>query len=525
MCSVAMMETKHVVIVGGGTAGWLAAARLGAMRRAGIGITVVESPNVATVGVGEGTWPSMRTTLQSIGLSERDVLRHCNASLKQGTLFQGWRNGGSGDSYLHPFSLPPEYANTNLAECWRTGSIPVAFSDAVTAQSALVAQNRAPKTTDTPDYAFAVNYGYHLDAVKFASLLRQHSVERLGVVHISDHVTRVHLDEAGFIASIDLQNGEKLCGDLFIDCTGQRSLLLAEVLGAEFTSVADILPNNRALVAQVPYADASAEINSCTLSTAMDNGWVWDIGLQNRRGVGYVHDANRISVEQAETTLRDYIASTSDEATANSVRVRALEFDPGYRATPWLKNCVAIGLSAGFIEPLEASALAMIEQGVSWLVENFPSNRALMEPVGRSFNRKMTDNWDSIVEFLKLHYVLSKRDDSEYWRFARSAGSTPQVLLDKLALWQLRAPWHTDSPRVDALFPAASYQYVWLGMDGHAESSSPPVSPDSNRLKSLDRTLNSVREKALALSRSMPGNRELLTALCREDGATERAVG
>lgn len=519
-----MQATQRVVIVGGGTAGWLAAARLGAMQRAGVSITLVESPNVPTVGVGEGTWPSMRATLQAIGLSEREMLSYCNASLKQGTLFRGWRDGEQRDVYLHPFSLPPEYSSTNLAEYWRAGGLEVPFSDVITPQAMIAATNRAPKTADTPDYAFALNYGYHLDAVKFADLLRKHSVDRLGVHHVLDHVNEVHQDAEGYLTRIDLEGGGVLEGDLFIDCTGQRALLLNDHMGAEFTSMRGVLPNNRAVVTQVPYVNPDDEIHSCTQSTAQACGWIWDIGLQSRRGVGYVHDADFISEADAEATLRAYVAETASPDIAEAVQCRVLNFEPGYRDTPWLNNCVAVGLSAGFIEPLEASALAMIEQAVSFLVDNFPHDRALMGPVSRAFNAKMQDHWASIIEFLKLHYVLSERDDTEYWRRARDMAGTPEALQDKMALWQIRAPWHSDAPRVDALFPAASYQYVWLGMGGHRKAEPMGRLPEGT-LRELDRTLNGVREKAVKLQKSMPGNRELLNALTLQTRAPELAVG
>ncbi|WP_439102978.1 tryptophan halogenase family protein [Congregibacter sp.] len=521
-----MNLTKQIVVVGGGTAGWLAAARLAAAGFDDVVVTVVESPDVPSVGVGEGTWPTMRSTLQSIGLSEREVLCNCDASFKQGTLFRGWRDGSPEDSYLHPFSLPPEYSTTNFAEYWRAGVLTGSYSDAVTPQSAIAASGQAPKTVETPDYAFAVNYGYHFDAVKFAALLREHCVNKLGVVHVQDHVHAVSLDEHDFIDSVALKEAGILEGDLFIDCTGSRALLLGERLGVGFSSVRHVLPNNRAVVTQVPYTTPEEEIFSCTQSSARSAGWIWDIGLQSRRGVGYVHDADSVSEDEAIATLRSYAAESAGEEAAGGLQTRTLNFEPGYRATPWKNNCIAIGLSAGFIEPLEASALAMIEQAISYLVDNFPVNRSLMAPASRGFNKKMQEHWASIQEFLKLHYVLSRRDDSEYWRRARDPDGTPAALLDKLALWQIRAPWHIDSPRLDALFPAASYQYVWLGMQAHRHSfktrSAGSLSSDASKF--LDRTLFEVREKSLKLKQAMPGNRALLKALTADMENREAAT-
>ncbi len=509
-----MMETRHIVIVGGGTAGWLMAARLGAMADRSFDITLVESPAVPTVGVGEGTWPSMKATLQAIGLSERQLLAECDASLKQGTLFRGWRTGNDDDVYLHPFSLPPEYASKNLAECWRRGGIEKPFHEMVTPQGLIASGYQAPKTHDTPDYAFALNYGYHVDAVKFAALLRQHSITRFNVCHREAHVTGVSCGDDGFLTAVVLDTGERLSGDFFIDCSGHRALLIGEHLGAPLHDAAAVLPNNRAVVTQIPYREPDEEIHSCTQSTAQSAGWIWDIGLQSRRGVGYVHCADFVSEEDATECLRQYAAGNIGAERAADLSFRTLNFKPGFRTTPWINNCVAVGLSAGFIEPLEASALAMVEQAAASLVDSFPVGRALMGPCSRAFNRKMRGHWDSIQEFLQLHYVLSERHDTAYWRAASSVDSISQLLSDKLALWQVRAPWHLDTPRIDELFPAASYQYVWLGMNGHLQSQGLGSGTTRDEvLKELDPILFSVRERALKLQRTMPGNRQLLNAL------------
>ncbi len=520
-----MVATRKVVIVGGGTAGWLVAARLGAMADRRFDITLVESPVVATVGVGEGTWPSMKSTLQAIGLSERTLLQACDASLKQGTLFRGWRTGAEDDVYLHPFSLPLEYASKNLAESWRRGGIEEAFHDLVTPQGLIARGHLAPKTLDTPEYAFALNYGYHVDAVKFAGLLRQHSVSRFSVQHREAHITGVVSGDDGFLSGLVLESGETLEGDLFIDCSGHRGLLIAEHLGADFHDVSDVLPNNRAVVTQIPYQQPDQEIHSCTQSTAQTCGWIWDIGLQSRRGVGYVHCADFVSEADAIQSLRDYAAASIGPELAADLPVRTLNFRPGFRPTPWIKNCVAVGLSAGFIEPLEASALAMIEQATASLVESFPGDRDLMGPCSRAFNSKMEMHWASIQEFLKLHYVLSARDDSDYWRSASSDSGVSQALSDKLALWQCRAPWHLDTPRIDELFPAASYQYVWLGMNGHLRRRENVTEGfREEELRNLDPILFSVRERALKLQRTMPGNRQLLSALCMDEEPSRMRV-
>jgi len=508
------MDKKiDVVIVGGGTAGWLSAARLAAAYPSKLHVTLVESPTIPTIGVGEGTWPSMRSTLQAIGLSERDLIRKCDASFKQGTIFRGWVTGSDQDIYMHPFSLPADYSSQNLAEWWRSRDLSVDFCDHVTPQRSIALANKAPKTGSMPDYAFALNYGYHLDAVKFAALLHDHSVNKLGVKHISADVQHISVEQ-GIITDIKLSDDETLKADLYIDCTGQKGLLIGQHMNSPFSSMRDCLPNNRAIVTQVPYKNADDEIAACTLSTAQTDGWVWDIGLQSRRGVGFVHNSDYLNEEQATQILLDYVKSTSDKSIAEKVKTRAVNFEPGFRPEPWRGNCIAIGLSAGFIEPLEASALAMIEQGISLLIENFPFNSSLNDPASRLFNEIMQGHWKSIREFLVLHYALSRRKDTDYWLRARSSSHIPNGLLDKMQLWQQRAPYHRDAPRYDELFPAASYQYVWLGMGAHQQNNA--VSPSFQGISDqdvVDRILQDVRVKTQQLHKVLPSNRSLIKEL------------
>lgn len=510
-----MTAKKKVVIVGGGAAGWLTAGRLGAALAPGVDVTLIESPTVPTIGVGEGTWPSMRTTLQKIGLSEREVLRHCEASFKQGTLFRNWVTGEANDSYCHPFSLPADYSSLNLAQWWQQTGRTGDFCTAVTPQATVAGACRAPKLADMPDYAFALNYGYHLDAGKFAELLRRHSIDRLGVTYLSADVAEVVRGDNGLIAHLKVSGADPIYADLFVDCTGQKALLIDGCLGSEFRPVNHVLPNNRAVVAQVPYQQPDAEIQSCTVSTAQRYGWIWDIGLQSRRGVGYVHDASYLSEAEARSELLNYIATSTPGFDTSVLETRTIHFEPGYRPQPWRGNCVAIGLSAGFIEPLEASALAMIEQGVSLLVDNFPSDAELLGPVSRMYNQKMQYYWRTILEFLSLHYALSQRDDSPYWRAARDSTRLMPELADKLSLWRARAPAHSDAPRIDELFPAASYQYVWLGMHGPQGSGSPGAGIGPMESERIEPALHEVRERTLQMMQALPGNRNLLNQLAR----------
>ena len=514
---------RKLVIVGGGTAGWITACLVAAEQRSAAGrrpdITLVESPDIPIIGVGEGTWPSMRQTLQKIGLPEASLIRECGASFKQGTRFVAWAQNDPDNHYYHPFSFPAEYSNLNLARFWLENRDKLPFADLVTPQAQVAAAGLAPKQASTPEYAFAVNYGYHFDAGKFAKLLHRHGVEELGIDYVSGNVQVVEDDGQGDISSLVLDTGESIDGDLFVDCTGQRALLIGEHYGVEFKSAKDILFNDAAIAVQVPYAEPHAPIASTTMSTATEAGWIWDIGLQDRRGIGHVYSSAFMSQDAALETVRDYVVDTSPAVEVDDLTFRHIPFEPGYRRDLWVNNCVAVGLSGGFIEPLEASALALIEQAAGMISQQFPVNREVMKVVARRFNDRMQYHWERLIEFLKLHYVLSRRTDSEYWEACRDLRSCPQGLRDKLAVWEQQPPWHDDAPRVDELFPSASYQDVLYGM-GFTPSFEylPGINPelDRKRAEELARTNFDKTRRMLEL---LPTNRDLIEAVLSQSEA------
>lgn len=514
--------TTKVVIVGGGTAGWITANAIAAENgpdgASGVEIVLVESPDIPTIGVGEGTWPSMRMTLQRIGLSEDRMIRACNASFKQGTRFRGWSGRTDDHGYIHPFSLPKDYATDNPAMSWLASNASTPFAHSVTPQATLIEGGLAPKQATTPEYAFAFNYGYHLDAQAFADLLRQHAVEQLGVAHVTANVEGIEARPNGDLEAVLLSTGERIDGELFVDCTGQRALLIGQHYRVGFTSVKDVLFNDTALAVQVHYANPDEAIASATQATAETAGWIWDIALQTRRGVGHVYSAAHADQSAAMAALERYVARTSPGVDPTTLDVRTISFEPGYRETFWFRNCVAVGLSAGFVEPLEASALALIEQSASAIATQLPRNRQVMDVIAKRFNAKLHYHWERIVEFLKLHYVVSERDGA-YWRDHRTPASCCAGLSDKLTLWQQQPPWHDDAPRIDELFPSASYQYVLYGLGfrpAHIVADQVSIDRARERTRNL---LHATHSKASQAARLLPSNRGLLRQI------VERAAG
>ena len=469
-------DVRHVVILGGGSAGWLTAALLAREHHAGepggLAVTLIESPNTPPIGVGEGTWPSMRDTLRRIGLPETTLFRECDASFKQGSHFHGWMRGASasdGDQYRHPFTLPLGFGDVDLVAAWlqRHGDRP--FAEVVSAQPHVCAAGHAPKQAATPEYAAVANYGYHFDAVKFGLQLREHAVANLHVRHVLDDVDAVLSHDDGDIAALRTRHNGDIEGDLFIDCSGLASVLIGQHFGIGLQSQKHLLFNDTALALQVPYATPDAPIACETISTAQPAGWTWDIGLPARRGIGHVYSSAHVSHDEAEQQLLAHIRRSGGPQELGTPR--RISFDPGYRDRFWHRNCVAVGLSAGFVEPLEASALALVELSAAMISQEMPATREEMALVERRFNDAFTYRWERVVDFLKLHYVLSRRDDSDYWRDHRDRASLPDRLADLLTLWRHRAPYRQDFFRVDEVFPAASYQYVLHGMGFRPEPS------------------------------------------------------
>ncbi|MDT8408866.1 MAG: tryptophan halogenase family protein [Wenzhouxiangellaceae bacterium] len=507
---------RKIVVVGGGSAGWITAGLIAARHASGtnprFSVTLVESPQVGTIGVGEGTWPTLRTTLQQLGISEASFLAECEATFKQGTRFSGWVDGREQDSYYHPFTAPSGYPATDLASHWQADPRKLSFADAVSPQGMICDLQLGPKQAQTPEYAGVLNYAYHLDAGKFAGLLTEHCTTSLGVRHISDHITAINAAENGDIASLETASHGAIGGDLFIDCSGMRSILLGDHFGVPLIEQSDTLFNDTALAVQVPYAEADAPIASQTISTARSFGWIWDIGLTTRRGIGYVYSSRHGSDDEAMKILEQYLDAT--HAPVDTARSpRRISFAPGYRAQFWHRNCVAVGMASGFIEPLEASALVMVELSARMIVDELPANRHVMDIVARRFNEKFRYRWERIIDFLKLHYVLSRRDDAPYWRDNRSRASIPDNLADLIELWRFRPPSPADFPHIDEIFSAASYQYVLYGMG--FEPAQYPARRDDRQREQARRLLdNNIRTANQYIAR-LPANRALLSNIAQ----------
>lgn len=495
-------EINSVAIVGGGTAGWLAAAIIAAHHKSdspnALAVTLVEASDIPTVGVGEGTWPTMKNTLHRIGLKESDLFSKCHAAFKQGGKFVDWVHG-RGDFYYHPFTVPLGYGRIDLAPYVNNIED---FATASNFQHHVCEAGLAPRSLSEGEYQGQCNYAYHLDAGAFAEVLKDHCKNKLNVAHRIGTVDDVLLTSDGAIQSVILKDGAKVNADLYIDCTGFSSLLLGQHLDVPFISADQYLFNNAALAAHIPYRQEHDPIATHTIAAAQNAGWIWDIGLTHRRGVGHVYSTEYLSDDEAEWNLRTYLGEQAEHLEA-----RKIAFKSGHRSQFWKKNCVAIGMSGGFVEPLEATAIMLVEISARYVAEHMPPDTDIMAITAKRYNQQMDYRWRRIIDFLKLHYMLTKRPEP-YWQAHTESASIPDSLKEDLQVWAHRGPINSDFDGAAELFPAASYQYVMYGM-GFKPNFSRQAYLYQEQQKA-ERIMQQNRQITQQMLQSLPSHRDLI---------------
>lgn len=507
---------RSVLIVGGGTAGWITAGylarTLGASSPAGIRITLVESPDIGVIGVGEGTFPTIRRTLQRMGVSESQLVRECGATFKQGIRFVDWRYDPAErhSHYMHSFQSTQEPSGLDLLPYWLLGAAgkDTEWADVNTPQKAVADRSLAPKLITHSEFKGPLTYAYHVDALKLANLLRKVAVDS-GVQHILDTVDAVNLSDTGAIRSVTSRKNGELQADLYIDCTGFRAQLIGQALGVANKPCDSVLFCDAAMTLQVPYDQPADPIASYTISTAHEAGWTWDIGLDSRRGIGYVYSSAHTNDERAEQVLREYVG-----AAAAGVSARKISFKSGYRETSWHQNCVAIGLASGFFEPLEATGIILAEVAAATLAKLFPWGGDLATSA-RQFNRLMTRRYERSLAFIKAHYCLSERRDSSFWRDNVETSSMPDELEDLLARWRHRPPGEIDFDLNVDLFTEHSWQYVLYGM-GYKTDLAPRARVYKFHAEAT-RAFDEIGRQAAFACRTLPAHRELLRSASLRD--------
>ncbi len=452
-----MKRPVEVVIVGGGTAGWMAAAGLASLLpRSRCHVRLVESEEIGIVGVGEATLPHMKHFNDAIGIDEAAMMRRTKATFKLGIEFVDW--GFKGASYIHPFGVHgPAGSGHRFHHQWLRG-VHNGASASIEDYSFAIAASRRNRFDFPSQAKQAINstygYAYHFDASLYAAFLREFAEQR-GVERTEGKLVEVNRNDeagnkAGDIRSITMASGEEIAGDLFIDCSGFRSLLLGDALGVGWEDWSQWLPCDRAFA--VP-TERAGDLTPYTRSTARSAGWQWRIPLQHRTGNGYVFSSRFIAEEDARAELLANLDSTAlDEP-------RLLRFQAGRRTHSWHRNCIALGLASGFLEPLESTSIYLIQVAVMHLLPLFP-DRSMSDPLlAAEFNRRMDGEYERIRDFLILHYRLTSRDDSELWRYCRSM-EVPESLERKMAEFAHRG---FVEEYKDGLFTPPSWLSVFIG--------------------------------------------------------------
>ena len=461
------MKAKRVLIVGGGSAGWTVAAYLNAALntrdREDAKISLVESPDVPRISVGEATVPNIHRTLAVIGIDELEFMKAVDGTFKASIRFNNWlRNNNK--FYHHPFSRFGSGPKDDAGKRWLMSDRSVPFMNTISAQPILCEMSLSAKPFEKVNLGIPVGYAFHMNALKYADYLRDFSTKR-GVTHFLEHVTEVKVKESGDISAVETKSGKRLEADLFIDCTGFSAMLSEKALGVKWVDFSQWLLCDRALVMPVPYdIHYPGLVRPHTMSTAVSSGWIWDIPLQNRRGVGYVHSSAYISEDAAEQELRSY-----EGAHANALDTRLIHFKVGMREKAWSRNCISIGLSGGFLEPLESTGLYLNELAAELLAEHFPFGDD-MEPFAFRFNRLMENSFCEILDFINMHYCLTRRTDTAFWREVARPERINDRLAAKLEFWRIKPPSISDF--VDQVFPGQ--------VDMSSSAGRPPI--DTGRL-------------------------------------------
>ena len=422
------LPVRRIVIIGGGTAGWMTALILArSLTERGVEIMLLESPGVPIIGVGEGSTPWLRGFFDSLGIEEAEWMPACDATYKCGITFAGWSTKPGFERYFHPFAsmldnLTMKQFVHNVDARVNGADVP-AHPDGFFIATRLAAQRRAPKAPD--NFPFDVWHGYHFDGVLLGQFLHRKALER-GVRYHSCHVTHATLDATGAIACVHTKEGESIAADLFVDCSGFAALLIEKALHTPYVSFSSNLFNDAAVALPTPI---EAAIPSETVSTALRHGWVWKIPLTSRFGNGYVYSSQFCTADEAETELRRHLGLLEADVPARHLKMRV-----GRVTRHWNKNCLAVGLAQGFIEPLEATALLFIQQTAATFVE-FLEKGDLGEEAHKRFNERVNAHFEGTRDYIVTHYKTNTRSDTEYWRANATNMNLSEELKQLYALW------------------------------------------------------------------------------------------
>lgn len=464
-------DRHRFVILGGGTAGWMAACLIA--HRCGpdrCEVTLVESPEIGIIGVGEGSTPQFKAFFDELSIAESEWMPRCNATYKNGIRFRGWSDRPGFESYFHPFqgeldrhTAPAFFFNTRAR---RTGRDVPAHPDRFFLSARLAQDRLGPIPGDS--FPFALGYGYHFDSHLVGEFLRDHAVGKLGVTHVTRRVDGVRHQEGGEISALVLEDGKHLDGDFFIDASGFRATLVQQALSEPFESFGANLFNDAAIA--MPSARDEGGTSCETVSTALSTGWAWRIPLINRTGNGYVYSSRYLDVDAAETELRHHLGLLEADVSARHLKMRV-----GQVRRSWVKNCLAIGLSQGFIEPLEATALHIVHSTLAGFLDAYLADG--FGPAHRdTFNTAIHARYEGIRDYIVCHYRMNRRQDTQYWRDNAANQNLSDALKAVITCWfqggDLEAV--VRDLGIERYYAALSWHCLFAGYGQFPDQLSPP---------------------------------------------------
>ncbi|WP_040391768.1 tryptophan halogenase family protein [Cellvibrio sp. BR] len=490
-----LTKVKKVVIVGGGTAGWMAAASFAKLLGKSVAVILVESDEISTVGVGEATVPPLILLNRYLGINEQELLTFVKGTIKLGISFENWKN--INDRYIHSFGhTGKDTWAASFQHFWRRG-LDIGVDDPLgdySLEYAAALHNKFAHMSNPP-----LTYAYHIDAGFYAKFLRR-IAENAGALRIEGKVENVVLDDSGYIKNIRLASGTVVEGDFFIDCSGFRGLLIEEALHTGYEDWSHWLPCDSAIAVQT---ESVREPVPYTRAIAHHAGWQWQIPLQHRVGNGFVYCSQYMSDEDARTLLLEKI----DGQLISEPRV--IKFKTGQRLKHWNKNCVALGLASGFIEPLESTSIHLIQRGITRLIQMFPYDGIRACDMDE-YNNQMKTEILTIRDFVIMHYHLTEREDSGFWRYCKNM-PIPESLEHRIRLFRETGKLFVESPY--KLFAESSWLQVMVGQ-GLVPERYHAVANEMTDAE-LKTFLSDIRSQVKHSVQKMPGHHDYLQYYCK----------
>ncbi|MCT2593173.1 tryptophan 7-halogenase [Streptomyces sp. N2-109] len=523
---------KKVVVLGGGTAGWMSAAYLAKALGNTATITVLEAPSIPKIGVGEATVPNLQKVFfDYLGIAEDEWMPECNAAFKVAVKFINWRTPGKGeaqarqlngrpDHFHHPFGLLPEHDGVPLSHYWtyhrKHGTTDEPFDYACFPQVALMDERKAPRNREgTP----VTRYAWHFDAHLVADFLRRHATSKQGVIHVQDEMCEVQQDSRGFVTALGTKSGAVLEGDLFVDCSGFRSLLMNQAMEEPFLDMSEHLLCNSAVAYSLPHDDEANGVEPYTSAIAMESGWTWKIPMLGRFGTGYVY-SDRFTTRDKAT--EDFCRLWGLDPEKTEGELNHVRFRVGRNRRAWVKNVVGIGLSNCFLEPLESTGIYFIYASVYQLAKHFPDKG--FDPVlSDRFNTEIQEMFDDTRDFIQAHFALAPRNDTEFWR-ANKEIHLPDQIREKIAMFRaglpINPPVSTEGDYYGSFdvefrnfWTNGSYYSIFAGLGLEPDHPLPSLMHHEGSVEGAQRLFDQVREEQQALPGTLPSNYEYLRQL------------